>query len=62
MNSSSKLEEKQMNKEGYSVNCSKCGSTDVKYDYDKTTFNEQTKQTNTPARCNGCGYETEETK
>lgn len=51
-----------MNKDGYIVTCSKCGGSKMKYDYDKTTYNTNSKETKTPVKCNECGYEAEETK
>lgn len=51
-----------MNKEEYVVTCSKCGSSNVKYEYDKTTYAINSKETKTPVKCNSCKYQTEEIK
>ena len=51
-----------MNNEGYSVICSKCGSTNIKYDYQNTTINSKDNRSSTPVKCLDCNYETVETK
>lgn len=49
-----------MNKEGYAVTCSKCGSYEIKYEYEKTTVNAKTNETKTPVICLECGHKTYE--
>lgn len=50
-----------MNKKGYAVTCSKCESSNIKYDYLSTTINVKENKASTPVKCLDCGYETTET-
>ncbi len=51
-----------MNKKGYIITCSKCESSNVKYDYLNTIMQIKDSKAITPVKCLDCGYETIETK
>ncbi|MGN8845700.1 hypothetical protein ACTNDN_23145 [Niallia sp. HCP3S3_B10] len=50
-----------MNKKGYVVTCSKCESSNIKYDHLNSFINVNDNKTSTPVKCLDCGYETTET-
>lgn len=49
-----------MNKEGYSVICSKCNSTNIEYNYRKTMLDMKDNKVRTPVKCLDCNYKTVE--
>lgn len=45
---------------GYAVTCSKCKSTNIKYDHHNTKFNHQNKKVSVLVKCLDCDYEVTE--
>lgn len=47
-----------MDKTEWAVVCSKCDSTNIEYNYRKTTINSKNNKIRTAVDCLDCGYET----